>query len=375
MKEADEWNKWDRAEMRVWGKVSGTILGVKPLYGKCTPEGVYIPSAQNIYYGLNDGTILQIYDSDYLARLWPLIGTRLNLAIDGRGLELISEPKFGFESGWKEDVIPRLLPEKPGYFCPRPDSDLNSDKKEDTAIYGRVTGVEADGLCLVDSGCGTIVIPQEPHPLRPHNPVLKVGDYLRCELTNIFVYNLPPIRALSEIPGRLLHDVYYPLSKEHFMYFEVKNGEILYGFAHSFDPYPQKILGKVINFTCDHGFSPYTIERLKEPHQGIFSTYTKYTRDFLSQVYPIDEEEIKVFTVGTGSPGTPRKATKKDEEKDITIFEGILREVPYHEKMLLDTGIGTFLVNVVEDEFAPGDYVKCTVNGRFWISHIDYPVE
>jgi hypothetical protein len=177
------------------------------------------------------------------------------------------------------------------------------------------------------------------------------------------------------IPGRLLHDVHFPLSKEHFMYFEVKTEEVLYGFTDLFDLDPQKILGKVINYTCkisDDDVS--SLKRLSEPRQGIFSTYTKYTRDLLTQVYPINEEEIRVFTVGTGSPEPPRKATEKDEEKDKTIFEGIIREVPHYDALLLDTGMGTIFVYDT-NEFAPGDYVQCTVNGRFWISHIDYPVE
>jgi hypothetical protein len=367
---ADDWQNY--AEKKVWGHISGVVFGVEPLDGRKNSRWGYLPREQYVYYEMNDGAILRIYDIGYHAHLWPLIGTRQKLAIEGFVTALQKTPRSGFESIWtsqKDEIRKKTISPVPKTIVESDDIHPELFDRKGMCAYGRIERLLPGSRCLVDVGSGTISCGC------PADYPLKIGDFVECAISDIMIYNLPPLKALSAIPGRLLHDVYYPLSKEHFIYFEVKNGEILYGFAPSFDLDPQKILGKVINFTCDHGFSPYTIERLKEPRQGIFSTYTKYTRDFLSQVYPIEEEEIKVFTVGTGSPGTPRKATKKDEDKDITIFEGILREVPYHEKMLLDTGIGTFLVNVVEDEFAPGDYVKCTVSGRFWISHIDYPVE
>jgi hypothetical protein len=369
---ADNWQKY--AEKKIWGHISGVVFGVEPLYGWKDSQWGYLPDSQYVYYEMNDGAILRICDLGYQAHLWPLIGTRQNLAIEGFVTAMQKRPRSGFESVWteqKDKIRKRTSSPVPKTIVKSDDIHPELFDIEGKYAYGRVERMLPDFRCLVDVGSGTIGC--------KYNPAvpLKIGDFVECAISDIMIYNLPPIDALNVIPGRLVHDVYYPLSKEHFMYIETKNGEILYGFTDLFDLNPRKILGKVINFTLSTTFGEDIgpLKRLPEPRQGIFSINTKNTRDFLTYTYPIDEEEIKIFTVGTGSPETPWNASENEREKDKTIFEGILREVPYQAAMLLDTGMGTFFVYDSEGGFAPGDYVQCTVNGRFTISHIDYPVE
>lgn len=363
---------------KVWGKVACTVFGVEPYERESSQKWGYIPT-QRIFYELDDGTILNC-GGDYGVHIWYLIGTHQHLAIGGVIPERLTEPRYGFESPWtsrKAEIFKRtrsVIPPAP--TTPYEDTDFNE------YAYGLV--VQQLDLChvLVDVGCGTMTVRLgDWHNSHSANwPQIGVGDFIKCQIWSTYLYNVRPISAYEGIPGKVLRSYTCLEAGDQDLHIELLNGEMVYGFAGRGDieTYPEDILGIFVNF---HWWliGDIPLEHIAEPRYGITSTLTSSKQDVLAHSYPNigwSEEgyfEGGVFTIGTGSP-------EMDEEYDppweqqVTLY-GILKEVPYHEDLLLDSGMGTLFVPAKEG-FAPGDFVKVCIDDRLRIEELPgYPTD
>jgi hypothetical protein len=138
---------------------------------------------------MEGGAILRICDIEYHAHLWPLIGTRPNLAIEGVVIGGLTNPRYGFESVWtnqKNEIKNKTVSPVPKTIVEFDDIHPEFFNRGGMCAYGRVERLLPDAHCLVNVGSGTIVC------LYPPSSSLKTGDFVECAISFISIYNLPP---------------------------------------------------------------------------------------------------------------------------------------------------------------------------------------
>jgi len=370
---------------KVWGKVACTVLGVEP-YGRVpSSKWGYIPTGLDAsYFELDDGTILSGGGDG--VPIWYLIGTRQHLAIEGYKPERLTEPRYGFESPWtarKAELLKRTRSVIPSDPPPkRSDEELFAPQY----AYGQI--VQQLDICrvLVDVGCGTITanLGNWLNCRSEDWPQVRVGDFIKCHAGSPRLYNVRPISEYEGIPGKVLRCDVNMQGIEIFLYIELLNGEMVYGFAAPFGDihtYPEKFLNTFVNFRWHWLGDDFPLEHIAEPRYGITSPLTPHKQEVLDHSYPEllwdeDERYFKggTFTSGTGSPERD-EGYKPPWARQVTMY-GILKEVPYHEELLLDTGMGTLFVPA-KDGFAPGDFVKLLcIDAQLEIEELPgYPTE
>jgi len=210
---------------------------------------------------------------------------------------------------------------------------------------------------------------------------VRVGDFIKCRIWSPRLYNVRPISEYEGIPGKVLRCDVNMQGIEIYLYIELLNGEMVCGFAIDGDihTYPEKFLNTFVNFKWSWLDKDFPLEHITEPRYGITSTLTPHKQEVLDHSYPkILWSESKyfcggTFTSGTGSPERD-EGYKPPWKHQVTLY-GILKEVPYHEELLLDTGMGTLFVPA-KDGFAPGDFVKLCIDAQLRIEELSgYPTE